>query len=126
GSGGQGLGLPITPPSANGVTLPSAGLVAVNRFSAGPPTSWPSGLIAAFSAISAKLRAISPSNDLKDFPSSSAPRNAVLIERATPSARSPMRSSSSDTSLSSPRKRSEKKSSPIGKQQHQTNQFSPP
>src|SRR5690606_5062112 len=66
---------------------------------------------------------MSPSTDLNDLPSISAPRNALLIERATPSARSPMRSSSSDTSPSSRPKLSGKRSSPIGKTLHQSVEF---
>src|SRR5690606_20066386 len=69
--------------------------------------------------MSAKALAISPSTERKLFPSVSAPRNAVETDRATPSARLPIRSSSPDTPDSSSRKSPPKRSPAIGKALHQ-------
>src|SRR5262249_14923312 len=73
---------------------------------------------AARNAISANAFDTSPSTLFSERPSSTAPRNALASERPTPSARSPTRFSSIDTSSSSREKLSGNRSSAIGETLH--------
>src|SRR5690606_32995961 len=81
-------------------------------------TSSPTGFSAARNAISAKARDTSPSTLFSDRPSNTAPRNARLSDRPTPSARSPTRLSSIDTSPISRANASVNRSSVIGESLH--------